>query len=350
MRKRVRRLSPGCGGDRGDAQTLCGLLAGYITHPNVAGATILSLGCQNAQVALLQEEIDKRQKPLQKPLYIFEQQQYGTEAVMLSAAIKETFTGLIEANKCERSPQPLNKLMIGVECGASDGFSGLSSNPTIGQCIDLLVSVGGSGILAEFPELCGVEANIVNRCLSQSCADRFVELIRAYEAHAAEVGVHFDTNPSPGNIRDGLITDSMKSAGAAKKGGTSPVVAVHDYPEACTAHGLHLLNTPGNDVESTTALVGSGANLVLFSTGMGTPTGNPIVPVLKVSSNSTVAKRMHDIIDFDAGPIIDGQATLDELGNQLLELCQQTASGAYIAKAQRLGQYDFQPWKRGISL
>ena len=344
------RHALGCGGDRGDAQTLCGLIAGYITHPNVAGATVLSLGCQNAQVELLQEEIAKRQNPLEKPLFIFEQQRYGTEQAMMQDAIKQTFEGLIEANKAERSPQPLSKLCIGVECGASDGFSGISANPTIGQCIDLLTAVGGSGILSEFPELCGVEADILNRCVDNTIADRFVSLIRAYENHAAAIGVHFDANPSPGNIRDGLITDSMKSAGAAKKGGTGPIVQVLDYPEQISGRGLHLLNTPGNDVESTTALVGAGANLVLFSTGMGTPTGNPIVPVIKVSSNSTIAERMHDIIDFDTGPIIEGKSDIETLGNDLLKLCQQCASGEYVNKARRLGQYDFQPWKRGVSL
>ena len=344
------RHSLGCGGDRGDAQSLCGLLAGYICHPNVAGATVLSLGCQNAEVRMLEEEIAKRQAPLQKPLHIFEQQRYGTEESMLKDAIRLTIEGLAEANTHTRSPQPLSALRVGVECGASDGFSGISANPTIGQCIDLLVSVGGSGILSEFPELCGVEADIIHRCVDRSCADRFVQLIRAYEAHAAQVGVRFDMNPSPGNIRDGLITDAIKSAGAAKKGGTSPVVQVLDYPEQTTGHGLHLLNTPGNDVESCTALVGAGAQLILFSTGLGTPTGNPIAPVIKVSSNSTIAERMHDIIDFDTGSIISGENDLETLGNDLLALCQETASGRYISKAQRLGQQDFQAWKRGVSL
>lgn len=344
------RHTMGCGGDRGDAQTFCGLLAGYICHPNVAGATILSLGCQNAQVQLLEEEIAKRQAPLQKPLLVFEQQRYGTEQAMLQDAIRMTIEGLEEVNAHRRSPQPLSALRIGVECGASDGFSGISANPSIGQCIDLLVSIGGSGILSEFPELCGVEADIIRRCVDQDCADRFVALIRAYEQHAAQVGVHFDTNPSPGNIRDGLITDAMKSAGAAKKGGTSPVVQVLDYPESITGSGLHLLNTPGNDVESCTALVGAGAHMILFSTGLGTPTGNPIAPVIKVSSNSTIAERMHDIIDFDCGGIISGEQNIETLGNDLLRLCQETASGNYVCKAQRLGQYDFQAWKRGVSL
>jgi altronate hydrolase len=157
-------------------------------------------------------------------------------------------------------------------------------------------------------------------------------------------------NPSPGNIRDGLITDAIKSAGAAKKGGTSPVVAVLDYPEKVSKPGLHLLCTPGNDVESTTAEVASGATIVLFTTGLGTPTGNPIAPVVKVSSNTALATRMPDIIDYDAGGIIRGEISIAEAAEQLLDYVTQVASGEKEVAAMRLGQDDFIPWKRGISL
>ncbi len=157
-------------------------------------------------------------------------------------------------------------------------------------------------------------------------------------------------NPSPGNIRDGLITDAMKSAGAAKKGGTSPVSAVLDYTEQATNAGLNLLCTPGNDVESTTGLAGSGANIIVFTTGLGTPTGNPIAPVIKVSSNSALAQRMQEIIDFDAGGIIDGTKTLISAGAELLELIISVANGEQETKAEILGQDDFIPWKRGVSL
>src|SRR5690606_28353595 len=263
--------SAGCGGTRQDAIALCGLLAGYITHPNTAGATVLSLGCQNAQLSILEEEIKKRDPNFSKPLVILEQQKIGTEAEMLSRAIKETFAGLIEANKCKREPAPLSKLCIGLECGGSDGFSGISANPAIGYTSDLLTALGGSVILSEFPELCGVEQNISDRCVNVEDAERFSNLMRTYAQRAEEAGSGFDMNPSPGNIRDGLITDAIKSAGAAKKGGTSPVAAVLDYPEKVTQPGLNLLCTPGNDVESTTAEVAAGANVVLFTTGLGTP-------------------------------------------------------------------------------
>ena len=340
----------GCGGTRQDAIALCGLLAGYITHPNVAGATVMSLGCQNAQVGTLEEEIRKRIPGFDKPLYVLEQQKVGTEADLLALAIKQTFAGLVEANRNERKPAPLSKLCIGLECGGSDGFSGISANPAIGYTSDLLVALGGSVILAEFPELCGVEQNLSDRCLSLDQAERFSHLMRTYNERALAVGSGFDMNPSPGNIKDGLITDAIKSAGAAKKGGTSPVVAVLDYPEKVSQPGLNLLCTPGNDVESTTAEVASGANVVLFTTGLGTPTGNPIAPVVKIATNTTLYNRMRDIIDINTGTIIEGEETIQQAGERILEYVIGVASGEIEVAAVRHGQDDFIPWKRGVSL
>jgi altronate hydrolase len=340
----------GCGGTRDDAMALCKLLAGYIHHPNVAGATVLSLGCQNAQVSLLKEVLAEIEPNGDTKVLYFEQQEYGQERAMIDVAISQTFNGLVQANKYKRQSAPLSALKIGVECGGSDGFSGLSANPLIGAVADKVVALHGSAILGEFPELCGVEQNILNRCTSRQLREKFSQLMSDYERHAAAVGARFDMNPSPGNIRDGLITDAMKSAGAALKGGSSPVEDVLDYTQIVTKPGLNLLCTPGNDVESTTALVASGANIVLFSTGLGTPTGNPIVPVLKISSNSFIANHMSDIIDFDAGPIVDGLKSIDTLAVKLLDLCIAAASGEYQCHAQRLGQDDFIPWKRGVSL
>lgn len=340
----------GCGGTRDDAQALCGLLAGYITHANVAGATVLSLGCQNAQIGILQEEIKKRDPDFSKPLYILEQQQIGRGSDMISKAIKQTFAGLIEANKLERKPAPLSKLTIGLECGGSDGFSGISANPAIGYTSDLLVALGGTVILSEFPELCGVEQNLSDRSIDRETAFRFGTLMRTYNDRAKAVGSGFDMNPSPGNIKDGLITDAIKSAGAAKKGGTSPVTDVLDYPQMVTKPGLNLLCTPGNDVESTTAEVGSGANIVLFTTGLGTPTGNPIAPVIKLSSNTILYNKMNDIIDINTGTIIDGEETVEEAGERILEFVIKVASGEIEVSAVRHKQNDFIPWKRGVSL
>ena len=340
----------GCGGTRQDAAGLAGLLAGYIHHPNVAGATILSLGCQNAQVDLLRKEILKRNPQFSKPLVVVEQQQSESEFAMISQAIQQTFLGLVDADKCTRKPAPISRLTMGLKCGGSDGFSGISANPAIGHTADIMAAVGGKTILSEFPELCGVEQELVNRSTTPEIAERFLRLMREYNARAQAVGSGFDMNPSPGNIRDGLITDAMKSAGAAKKGGTSPVTAVLDFPEYAVQFGLNLLCTPGNDVESVTAQVGSGASVVLFTTGLGTPTGNPIAPVVKIATNSELAQRMADIIDFDAGPIISGQKTVEEMGEDILELVIKIAGGEVKTKAEMLAQDDFIPWKRGVSL
>lgn len=340
----------GCGGTRQDAETLCGLLAGYITHSNVAGATILSLGCQNAQVSILQAEILKRDPEFDKPLFILEQQQIGAEDSLIQLAINQTFSGLVEANKHVRKPAPLSKICIGLECGGSDGFSGISANPAIGYTSDLLVALGGTVILSEFPELCGVEQNLSDRCVSFEQAERFSLLMRTYNDRAMAVGSGFDMNPSPGNIKDGLITDAIKSAGAAKKGGTSPIVEILDYPEKVRLTGLNLLCTPGNDVESTTAEVGSGANIVLFTTGLGTPTGNPIAPVVKIASNTTLFNKMGDIMDINTGTIIEGGETIEQAGRRILDYVIKVASGEIEVKAVKHGQEDFIPWKRGISL
>lgn len=340
----------GCGGTDSDAEALCELLAGYIVHPNVAGATVLSLGCQKSQIALLQQAISRRDPHGLRSVSYIEQQAMPSSDALIKTALETIFNGLAGANQVERQPAPLEKLCLGVECGGSDGFSGLSANPLVGAVVDRLIALGGGAMLAEFPELCGVEHELMSRCLDDSTAQRFHSLMTAYQTHAEKVGADFSMNPSPGNIRDGLITDAMKSAGAAKKGGESPIVDVLDYTEPCTRSGLSLLCTPGNDVESTTALAGSGANLMLFTTGLGTPTGNPVAPVLKVSSNTEMAERMVDIIDFDAGAIIRGEKSIAEMADELLALCIDAASGRYTAKAVGLAQYDFIPWKRGVSL
>ncbi|MBS7255772.1 UxaA family hydrolase [Flavobacterium branchiicola] len=340
----------GCGGTRQDAATLSALLASYANHPNVAGITLLSLGCQHLQIQDFVNDVKKQNPAFDKPLLVFEQQQSKSEEQLVAAAIKQTFEGLIEINKYERSPAPLSELCLGVKCGGSDGFSGVSANPAVGYTSDLLVALGGKVLLAEFPELCGVEQNLIDRCTSEPIAKKFINLMQSYDALAHKVGSGFHMNPSPGNIKDGLITDAIKSAGAAKKGGTAPVVDVLDYTEPATKAGLSLVCTPGNDVEATTGKAASGATLILFTTGLGTPTGNPVCPVIKVATNSVLAKKMSDIIDIDCGPIISGEKTIEEMGEDILEYCIKAASGEIIPKAVSLNQDDFIPWKRGVSL
>ena len=340
----------GCGGSTSDAVTLCNLLAGYINNPNVAGATILSLGCQHAQISILERSIKRIAPNSKKIVFFLEQQQSNSETEYISEAIKKTFIGLVEANKNFRKSASLSKLIIGLECGGSDGFSGISANPTLGYVSDLIVGLGGSAILSEFPELNGVEQELINRCVDIDKAEKFAKIMEAYNTKATALGAGFSANPSPGNIKDGLITDAIKSAGASKKGGTSPVVDVLDYTEQLIKPGLNLLCTPGNDVESTTGLAGSGANLILFTTGLGTPTGNPAVPVIKVSTNTKLYNKMNDIIDFNTGSIIEGVDTIEDCGKALLEYIIKVASGSIQPHARRLDQNDFIPWKRGLSL
>ena len=340
----------GCGGIRQDSHSLAKLLAGYVNNPNVAGATVLSLGCQNLQISIFQDAMKAINPNSDKPVLIYDQQSIGTIEEMLSTVVKDSFAAIKEANKIVRKPAPLSKLTIGLECGGSDGFSGISANPTLGVLSDKLVALGGTTILSEFPELCGVEQELVNRCVDDKDGKRFLELMQWYEKSVVDAGSGFDMNPSPGNIKDGLITDAMKSAGASKKGGTSPIVGVYDYGEYINEPGFTLLCTPGNDVECTTAMVGSGANMVLFTTGLGTPTGNPIAPVVKVSSNTQLANKMSDIIDFNTGEIITGDKSIEEMADEMLEFVIQVASGNIKTKAAILNQNDFIPWKRGVSL
>jgi altronate hydrolase len=340
----------GCGGTRQDAAVLSKLLASYADHPNVAGITILSLGCQNMQVQDFLNDLKKRSPNFDKPLYIFEQQQSISEESLIAEAIRKTFIGLIEVNKIARTPAPLSELCIGVKCGGSDGFSGISANPAIGYTADLLVALGGKVLLAEFPELCGAEQGLIDRCENEVIANKFMKLMDDYNAWAHHDGSGFHMNPSPGNIKDGLITDAIKSAGAAKKGGSAPVTDVLNYTEPATKTGLSLVCTPGNDVEATTGKAASGATLILFTTGLGTPTGNAVAPTIKIATNSALAKRMADIIDIDTGGIITGEKSIEEMGEEILTYCIKAASGEIIPKAVLLNQDDFIPWKRGVSL
>ena len=340
----------GCGGTRQDAAVLSKLLSAYADHPNVAGVTVLSLGCQNLQVQDFMDDLKARNPHFDKPLFIFEQQQSQSEEQLVKDAIRKTFLGLVEINKIERQPAPLSKLVIGVKCGGSDGFSGISANPAVGYTSDLVVALGGTILLAEFPELCGAEQQLIDRTKDEAAARKFIMLMTSYNNAALNAGSGFHMNPSPGNIKDGLITDAIKSTGAAKKGGTSPVEDVLDYTEPAIKSGLNLVCTPGNDVEATTGKAASGATLILFTTGLGTPTGNPICPTIKVSTNNALTKRMSDIIDINTGPVIEGEKTIEEMGEDILEYCIKAASGEVIPKSVLLNQDDFIPWKRGVSL
>jgi altronate hydrolase len=342
----------GCGENKDDSLNLCALLAGYCLNPNVGGITVLSLGCQHSQIEVFKEKLKEKDPNFSKPLYIFEQQQDNGSGVenMLNEVILQTFKGLVEINKQTRKPAPLSALRVGVKCGGSDGFSGISANPAIGHTADLVVGLGGTVMIAEFPELCGVEQELQNRAVTKEIAENFGFLMREYARRAALVGAGFDMNPSPGNIKDGLITDAIKSAGAAKKAGSSPIEDVLGYGQYVTKKGLNLVCTPGNDVLATTGMAGAGATIQLFTTGLGTPTGNPISPMVKLSTNTKLAEKLPEIIDINCGPIISGEKTVEQMGEEVLEYIIQLASGEINTKAMDLGQDDFMFWRRGVSL
>jgi len=342
----------GCGENKDESDNLCSLLAGYCLNPNVGGITILSLGCQNSQISLFQQKLNEKDPNFSKPLYIFEQQQDEGSGVeqMLSEVIHKTFEGLVEINKYQRTSAPLSKLRVGVKCGGSDGFSGISANPAIGHTADLIVALGGTVMIAEFPELCGVEQELQNRSINSQVADDFGLMMREYAKRAAAVGAGFDMNPSPGNIKDGLITDAIKSAGAAKKAGSSPIQAAVGYGQYVVKSGLNLVCTPGNDVLATTGMAGAGATIQLFTTGLGTPTGNPICPMVKLSTNTRLAEKLPEIIDIDCGPIISGDSSVEEIGEEVLDYIIKLASGEINTKAMDLGQDDFMFWRRGVKL
>jgi altronate hydrolase len=341
----------GCGETREDSGNLCALLAGYCVNPNVAGVTVLSLGCQHAQIDLLKAKIEEKDPHFSKPLFCFERQKWDSEWSMLSEATRQTFNGLVDINKLKRQKTPLSKLSVGVKCGGSDGFSGISANPAVGHAADLVAALGGKVLMAEFPELCGVEQELINRCVDDKSATNFSYLMTEYERRVEAIGATFDMNPSPGNIKDGLITDAMKSAGAAKKGGTSPVVEAVGYGGYATkSGGLTLVCTPGSDVQATTGMGGAGATIQLFTTGLGTATGNPITPMVKLSTNNTLAERISDIIDINCGGIITGEKTVEQSGEEILEYIIDLSSGKYDTKAMILGQDDFIFWKQGVSL
>lgn len=342
----------GCGENKDDSENLCALLAGYCVNPNVGGITILSLGCQHSQIAVFKQKLAEKDPNFNKPMYIFEQQQDEGSGVenLLNEVVLKTFEGLIEINQIDRKPAPLSALRLGVKCGGSDGFSGISANPAIGHTADLLVGLGGTVMIAEFPELCGVEQELQNRSVTAEVADNFGKMMREYAKRAAAVGAGFDMNPSPGNIKDGLITDAIKSAGAAKKAGSSPIVDALGYGQYATKKGLNLVCTPGNDVLATTGMAGAGATVQLFTTGLGTPTGNPISPMVKLSTNTRLANKLPEIIDIDCGPIISGEKSVEEMGEEVLEYVIKLASGEITTKAMDLGQDDFMFWRRGVSL
>jgi altronate hydrolase len=251
-----------------------------------------------------------------------------------------------QASNEQRTELPASRICLGLNCGGSDSFSGITANPALGYCSDLLAGLGATSVLAETPEIFGAEHLLVRRARNRAVAERLLEMIRRYKAYLNRFGGSFDDNPSPGNKEGGLTNILEKSLGAVAKGGTSSLNEVLDYAERIHGPGFAFMNTPGYDPVSLTGLAAGGANLIAFTTGRGSAIGFPAVPVLKIATNSHIARRMVDNMDINAGRIADGEATVEQVGQEILHALLRTASGERT-KSERLGHQEFVPWRIG---
>ena len=325
----------GCSQVAVDQQLTMDVMAGYAANPNIYGTVLVSLGCENCQMDLVAQAISERTcKPMQRVII----QEAGGTLKAVEQAVRYAKQMVAEASLLQREEFPISELIVGTECGGSDPTSGLAANPAIGAMSDLVVAAGGTSILSETSEFIGAEHILARRAANKRVHDRIYEITTRFEEHFHAVGEDVrQGNPSPGNKAGGLTCLEEKSLGCIHKGGHSPVNAVYDYGKQVEAkQGLVIMDTPGNDPSSVAGMVAGGAQIVVFSTGRGTPTGNPLAPVIKITGNKLTYANMVDNIDVDASPIIYGTKTLESLGDELLKLTQEVACGKQT-KAESLG-------------
>ncbi|MCM3439379.1 UxaA family hydrolase [Metabacillus halosaccharovorans] len=316
---------------------------GMGANPNVYGVVVLGLGCETHQARSVAEELSK----IGKPVEVVSIQDEGGTLDAIAKGAKIAAKMVQEASTQRRVPCEINELIVGTECGGSDACSGLSANPAVGRVSDLIVEHGGTAILAETTELIGAEHLLAKRAVSKQVSDKVYEIIKNMENRAINVGVDIRTgNPSPGNKRGGLTTLEEKSLGAANKAGTSALQEIIGYAEKPNKKGLVWMDTPGHDIEQLTGMTAGGAQLVLFTTGRGTPTGSPIAPTIKISTNTTLFEKMTDNIDLNAGKIIEGTESIDDVGERIFQEILDVCSGK-LTKAEILKQYDFGIWRIG---
>jgi len=328
----------GCGHAFGpDTDLLQRTFAGLLDHPNVAGAIILGLGCEVNQI----DQYLGGSRVVGMTL----QSSGGTRAT-LPAARREIHRMMEEASALKRVETPVSKIVLGLNCGGSDSFSGITANPALGRCSDILAGYGGTPVLAETPEVFGAEHLLVRRARNRQVAERLLAHISSYKQYLARFGESFNDNPSPGNKEGGLSNILEKSLGAVAKAGTSPLMEVLDYAERIRSPGFVFMNTPGYDPVSLAGLAAGGVNLIAFTSGRGSAIGFPTVPVIKIASNSRTYARMRDNMDFNAGLIADWEQTIRQAGEQLFELLLRVASGEKTA-SERLGHREFVPWRIG---
>lgn len=324
----------GCSQVAGDQQLTMDVMAGMAANPNVYGIIAISLGCENCQMDLVVEAIRERTN---KPIESFIIQENSGTIATIEKAVRAGRKMAQEASKLQREEFDISNLIIGTECGGSDPTSGLASNVLIGELSDNLVNLGSTSILSETTEFIGAEHILAKRAKNEEVRDRIYEIVHRYEKALQLVGEEVrEGNPSPGNKAGGITTLEEKSLGCIHKGGHTIINAVFDYAKPVTEKGLVIMDTPGNDPSSVAGMVAGGAQIVVFSTGRGTPTGNPIVPVIKITGNRITFANMKDNIDVDASPVIYGPQTLKELGNELLKEVVEVANGKQT-KAETLG-------------
>jgi altronate hydrolase len=337
----------GCGmaGDGDGFEALQRVMWGYARHPNHAGVLMVGLGCEMNQIDWLLEAYGLKQGPLFHTMNI---QNVAGLRRTVEMGIEKVAGMLPLANEATRTPCPVSELKVALQCGGSDAWSGITANPALGYACDLLVAQGGTGVLAETPEIYGAEHLLTRRAVDRGVGDKLIGLIRWWEDYTARNRGSMDNNPSPGNKKGGLTTILEKSLGAAAKGGTTPLAGVYKYAEPVTASGFTFMDSPGYDPASVTGQIAGGCNLVCFTTGRGSAFGSKPSPTIKVATNSEMAKRMSEDMDVDAGTILSGDVSVAEKGREIYELFLRVASGeASKSEAQGLGDYEFVPWQIG---
>src|ERR1700730_12580755 len=333
----------GCGHTIGpDTEPLRRTLAGVLAHPNVSAAIILGLGCEVNQI----DHYLGPNAPRSSRLVGMTLQSSGGTRGALEAARREIHTLMDQASAEQRVDIPASKIVLGLNCGGSDSFSGITANPALGISCDMLASIGATAVLAETTEIFGAEHLLVRRARNRQVAEKLLGFVKAYKQYLVRFGGSFDDNPSPGNKEGGLTNILEKSLGAVAKGGSSPMMDVVDYAERISSPGFVFMNTPGYDPASLTGLAAGGCNLIAFTTGRGSAIGFPSIPVIKIASNSVTYNRMKDNMDVNGGAIADGEMTVPQVGREIFDLMLRVASGQKTC-AERLGHKEFVPWRIG---
>ncbi|NMS88496.1 UxaA family hydrolase [Clostridioides difficile] len=324
----------GCSQVNSDQQLTMDVMAGYAANPNVYGVIVVSLGCENCQNDLVVDAIKERTNKPIKTLVI--QEEHGTLKT-IEKAVRYAREMAQEASLLRKEEFPISEIILGTECGGSDPTSGLAANPLIGELSDKLVDLGATSILSETTEFIGAEHILARRAVNEEVKEKILHIVHRYENSLKLVGEEVrEGNPSPGNIAGGLTSLEEKSLGCIHKGGHRPISEVYDYAKQIDKKGLVIMDTPGNDASSVAGMVAGGAQIVVFSTGRGTPSGNPIAPVIKITGNKITFANMEDNMDFDASPVIYGPQTMEELTDDLLNMIVDVANGKQ-SKAESLG-------------